>query len=304
MMTLNPSSTMAPIGCPRMRNRRPWLRGLALGLWLIFCTGCANRIFYQPQRSYAPSPDQRGHAYEAVAFTSTDGVMLTGWWLPAVGKAKGTVVHFHGNAHNMSGHVQYAEWLPAEGYNLFVFDYRGYGKSQGSPSRAGLVRDGMAALRLVHLRPDVDPQHLYVWGQSLGGNVALQAMLRSNVPVRAAIIDSTFSSHVQIATDKIKQMPWWLQPLRLFRPLLISGGYDADDAVKALPDLPIFFIHASGDPVIPASHSQALHALAPQNSKLWIINHPGHCDAVIRHAKDVQPRLLAFLGNAPAPVSK
>lgn len=283
----------------RMHNPLGDLRLLVLGTGLALFTGCANGIFYQPQRSYAPTPDHRGLRYETVSFSSTDGVMLSGWWLPALGKAKGTVLHFHGNAHNMSGHVQYAEWLPAQGYNLFVFDYRGYGKSQGTPTRAGLVRDGIAALRTLQAREDVDQARLFVWGQSLGGNVALQSILRAGVPVRAAIIDSTFSSHVQIARDKISQMPWWLQPLRLFRPLLISKGYDADTALKALPELPIFFIHASGDPVIPASHSQALHALAPQHSRLWIIDHPGHCDAVIRRADTVRPKLLEFLEQAP-----
>ncbi len=269
-------------------------RGVML-LLMLFASGCANGIFYQPSRRMAPAPDSRGLQYEAVDFKSTDGTPLKGWWLPARGNAKGTVIHFHGNAQNMSTHVQYADWLPAAGYNLFVFDYRGYGQSGGAPSRKGLLRDGVAALTTVHARSDVDQTELFVWGQSLGGTVALQSMVHANIPIKAAIIDSTFYSYSKIAADKMRQFPWFLQPLRLFRPLLISGGYDASSAVKNLPELPIFFIHGEKDRVIPASHSQKLHQLAPAHSTLWIVPGADHCDAVLRFPEEVKPKIIKFL---------
>ncbi|MEX2607676.1 MAG: alpha/beta fold hydrolase, partial [Kiritimatiellia bacterium] len=257
---------------------------------------CANGLFYHPARRYAPAPDQRGLEYEEVAFAASDGVRLTGWWLPAEGKAKGTVLHFHGNAQNMSTHVQFAEWLPAQGYHLFVFDYRGYGRSEGSPTRRGLVRDGIAALETVRQRPEFDADRFFVWGQSLGATVALQAMLRSDVPVKAAIIDSAFSSHGRIAAEKMRQIPWFLQPLRLLRPLFISGGFDADQALGLLPvDLPLLFLHGEEDPVIPPSHSQHLHQLRPENSQIRIIPEAGHCDAVLRFPEQIRPGLLEFL---------
>nr|MDA3872373.1 alpha/beta fold hydrolase [Kiritimatiellia bacterium] len=255
-----------------------------------------DRSLYHPTRRYAPTPDQRGLEYEEVEFAATDGVRLTGWWLPAQGEAKGTILHFHGNAQNMSTHVRFAEWLPARGYHLFVFDYRGYGHSEGSPTRRGLVRDGIAALETVQQRPEFDPGRFFVWGQSLGATVALQAMLRSDVPVTAALIDSTFSSHGRIAAEKMRHLPWFLQPLRLLRPLFISGGFDADQALSQLPeDLPLFFIHGERDRVIPPSHSQRLHRLRPENSRLWIIPGAGHCDGVLRFPEQVHPRILEFL---------
>lgn len=290
-MTINPFFTMAATGFPHRLRKRIRL-GLALACFLLW-GGCANGIFYQPSRRLAPTPDQRGHTYESVSFLSGDGVQLTGWWLPSAGTPKGTVIHFHGNAQNMTTHVQFAEWLPDKGYNLFVFDYRGYGKSEGTPTRVGLVRDGLAALRTVSQRADVDLDRLFIWGQSLGGTVALQTMMRSEIPVRAALIDSTFSSHGKIASDKMKALPWFLQPLRLFRPLFISSGFDAKDAVKRLPDLPLYFIHGERDPIIPFSHSQRLHELSPE-SKLWIIPGAGHCDAVLRFPEKVQTSILRF----------
>lgn len=273
-----------------------------LSLLTLLGSGCANRLFYHPDRHYAPTPDQRGLTYEDVAFIASDGVRLTGWWLPAKGEVKGTVLHFHGNAQNMSTHVQFAEWLPSQGYHLFVFDYRGYGHSEGSPTRRGLVRDGVAALETVQQRPEFDPEHFFVWGQSLGATVALQAMLRSDVPVKAAIIDSTFSSHARIASEKMQHLPWFLQPLRLLRPLFISGGLDADQALARLPkDLSLFFLHGEEDRIIPPSHSRQLHQLRPENSQVWVIPGAGHCDGVLRFPEQVHPRILQFLKGSAKP---
>jgi len=270
-----------------------FVRFCVTALTALLLAGCANRVFYQPARRWADTPDARGRVYQPVAFNASDGVRLTGWWLPAEGPSKGTVVHFHGNAQNMSTHVQFAEWLPQSGYNLFVFDYRGYGKSGGRPGRPGLVRDGVAALRTAAERAGEDP-NLFVWGQSLGGTVALHALLHTDVPVRGAVIDSTFYSHPAITADKLKHFPWYLQWLRLFRPILVTAGFDAADAVPQLPNLPLAFLHMEEDPIVPSTHSRRLYERAPGSPRLWIIPGRGHADAVLRHPNQVRPLLLHF----------
>ena len=262
---------------------------------LLLLTGCANGIFYHPSRQMLPPPTERGvQVYvEPVRFTASDGTALTGWWLPAVGTPKGTVVHFHGNAHNMTSHVQYAEWLPNKGYNLFVFDYRGYGASSGRPSRSGLILDGIAALKSVVADNEFTPP-LLVWGQSLGGTVALQAVKNSDAPVEAVLIDSTFTGYGDIAAEKMRQFPWWLQPLRLFRPLLISNGPDAAEAIPHLTDIRLAFLHGEQDRVIPAHHSKELHALTPENTPILLVPNASHCDAVLRFPDKVRPWILDF----------
>jgi alpha-beta hydrolase superfamily lysophospholipase len=94
--------------------------------------GCISSPFYQPDRVLYSTPPSVGLKYENAVFVSSDGTRLTGWFIPAAGyqnpkNAKGTVVHFHGNAQNMSAHWQFVTWLPQRGFNVFVFDYRGYG---------------------------------------------------------------------------------------------------------------------------------------------------------------------------------
>lgn len=269
-------------------------------LSLLLLTGCANGIFYQPSRRMLPPPTERGLTVEPVRFRAADGVNLTGWWLPAHGHPKGTVVHFHGNAHNMSSHVQYAEWLPAAGYHLFVFDYRGYGASEGSPSRKGLVLDGIAALESVTADASFHPP-LLVWGQSLGGTVALRSVLETEAPVQAVLVDSTFTGYGDIAAEKMKAFPWWLQGLRLFRPLLISNGPDAEEAIPRLSGIRLAFLHGENDRVIPAHHSRSLHRLAPEGTPLWVVPGADHCDAVLRNPDQVRPWILRFLGSESEP---
>ena len=139
---------------------------MILGLCL-FLTGCAGRMFYYPNSRVYHQPEEAQLTHEEVLFEAADGVHLHGWFLPAVGEAKGTVIHFHGNAQNITAHFAFAFWLPREGFNLFVFDYRGYGKSEGSPTRRGLQQDGAAAIRYVATRKDVDPERLLILGATM-----------------------------------------------------------------------------------------------------------------------------------------
>src|SRR5262245_703487 len=183
-------------------------RGIA-GLLLLALAGCASNFFYQPDRVLYGTPAQAGLKYEQVAFPSRDGTRLVGWFLPAAGyadprNARGTVVHFHGNAQNLSAHWRYVEWLPRRGFNLFVFDYRGYGASEGSPDPKGVFEDSASALDYVRQRRDVDPGRLLVFGQSLGGANAIAVVGGGNrAGVKALAIEATFFSYSSIAADKV-----------------------------------------------------------------------------------------------------
>ncbi len=171
--------------------------------------GCANRFVYYPSREDYGTPADVGLRYEEVTFHSADGTALSGWFVPALGRAEGTVVQFHGNAQNMTAHFSYVSWLPQEGFNVFVFDYRGYGKSAGSPSREGVYEDCLAALGYVRSRPDVDPDRTLVLGQSLGGANAIAVLGSGGAPrVRAVAIDSSFYSYRLMARDVIRRVPF------------------------------------------------------------------------------------------------
>src|SRR5690606_8930163 len=138
---------------------------------------------------------------EELTFASGDGTRLHAWLVRARGKPKGTVIYFHGNAQNLTSHYSFVDWLPAEGYQVFAFDYRGYGKSQGSVSRQGLHEDSLAALDYVSKRADVDANRLLVFAQSLGGACATAALGEGGPPVRGLALDSTFAHYISMGNE-------------------------------------------------------------------------------------------------------
>src|SRR5262245_38553000 len=139
------------MGCAALQIRHRATRAAQCAALLLLLTGCVESYFYYPDRVAYSTPASAGLSYEEVTFNSRDGTQLSGWFIPAAGRnaraAKGTVVHFHGNAQNISSHWEFLDWLPARAYNVFIFDYRGYGKSQGKPEQKGVFEDSVSALQ-------------------------------------------------------------------------------------------------------------------------------------------------------------
>ncbi|PBI82651.1 esterase [Variovorax boronicumulans] len=275
--------------------RRWWMSLAALPLFLL--GGCVQSMFYYPDRVRYETPDALGLRYENVRFTSADGTRLSGWFIPAAGRAdpkaaKGTVVHFHGNAQNMSSHWRFVAWLPAQDYNVFVFDYRGYGESEGEPEPRGVFEDSNAALDHVRARADVDASRLFVFGQSLGGTNAIAAVGSGNrAGVKAVAIESTFYSYRSIANDKLPGAG-----------LLVRDDYAASKFVAAIAPIPLLLIHGTADAVIPHHHSQRLLADAKEPKQLIEVPGAGHLEpmAAPRFGTTYQQALTTFFDSAPA----
>lgn len=259
--------------------------------------GCAQNLFYQPDNILYDTPNNAGLSFEEVSFPSQDGTQLTGWFIPAKGlsdpkQAKGTVIHFHGNAQNISAHWRFAQWLPEHGYNLFAFDYRGYGTSQGSPHVKGVFEDSHAAINYLRQRPDVNPDKLVIFGQSLGGTNAIAAVGSGNKQgIRAVIIESTFSSYSAIASDKVSGAGY-----------LMNDDYSAQRFIANISPIPLVLIHGTDDKVIGLHHTQRLFALAGEPKQLIEVPGGGHIQAFApQFVKTYQAQLLTFLASALPP---
>jgi len=191
------------------------------------------------------------------------------------------------------------DWLPSEGFNVFTFDYRGYGRSGGKPQREGIYNDCIAALRYIQTRTDVDPERLLVLGQSLGGANALAVLGRNHFPgVKAVAIDSTFYSYRSIVRDKIGEIPLlWIAkwPLSF---LVINNRYSPGPVVQNLSETPLVLIHGTADRVIPYHHSQNLFEKALDPKELWTITNGDHTDALMAHGALYRKRLVEFFNNA------
>lgn len=263
------------------------------------CQGCVSGMFYQPDRKVYDTPDRHGLKYEDVTFHSKDGTSLSGWFIPAVGKAKGTVIHFHGNAQNMTAHFGFVSWLPAKGFNLFVFDYRGYGKSAGSPNRRGVFEDSLAALDYINSRHNIDHNRLLVLGQSLGGANSIAAVAeRPHGAIRAVAIDSAFASYQSIVRDKIAAMPLLSLFCSPLSRLLIGDDFSPDAVIAKIAPTPLLIIHGTGDPVVPYSHGKRLFELAREPKQFWTIEGGEHTEAFADSGSVYRQRLVDFFTQA------
>lgn len=280
---------------------RRWLRRLALCALPLMLAGCVQSMFYYPDNVRYETPDVLGLRYEPVQFNSADGTRLSGWFLPAADRknpreAKGTVVHFHGNAQNMSTHWRFVAWLPKQDYNVFVFDYRGYGESAGKPEPKGVFEDSNAALNYVRSRSDVDPGRLFVFGQSLGGTNAIAVVGSGNrAGVKAVAIESTFYSYSAIANDKLSGAG-----------LLVSDSYAASKFVAAISPIPLLLIHGTADKVIPPTHSQRLLADAREPKHLIEVPGAGHLEPMtaLRFGHTYRQALTDFFEASMQPASQ
>jgi fermentation-respiration switch protein FrsA (DUF1100 family) len=252
----------------------PILTGLALALG-----GCTGLIF-QPMRELVLTPDQIGLNYREVDFAAADGVRLHGWYLPARTPRRGSILFLHGNAQNISTHIASVGWLPARGFDVLLFDYRGYGRSGGSPGLAGLHLDFEAALETLLAWPGIDPNRVVVFGQSLGGSLAITALAasRRRQEVQALIVEGAFTSYRALATEKLAGF-WltWLFQVPL--GLTIDDRYRPIEMIGELAPLPLLIVHGEDDQVVPPEHGIALYDAAGAPKTLWLVPGAGHIGA-------------------------
>ncbi len=252
---------------------------IVLGFF-FWSTGCMERLFYYPQRgptplSFAPP------GTEAVDFNSADGTKLHGWFIPANAAAAieqrrehPTILHVHGNAGNIVSHAWFTEHLPRAGFNVFIFDFRGYGQSEGSATRReGLIADTHAAIDHLLSRADVDPKRLGVYGQSLGGAIALNVMADRS-EIRAAVLESAFTSWREVAASALGGDP----PLFLgswMAAVCIRDTHRPIDAMARI-DRPSLLLHGDADSIVPVSHARRLADASAGQARLVVLTGGAH----------------------------
>jgi uncharacterized protein len=266
-----------------------WLSSVCV----LFLAGCSGAFFY-PDRTVVDTPERHGLHYEDVQIRAADGTRLNAWFFPAQGEPRGTVLYLHGTAQNVSAHFQRVAWLPAAGFNVLALDYRGYGESDGWPSLSGAELDIDAAMRALLARPDVDADRIFIFGQSLGGALAIYYVARGHyrAHVRAVIADSPLADYRLIVREKMAVMPFgsafeWLVPW------VVDDQYSPRTAVAAVSPIPLLLIHGERDAVIAPHHSQLLYDSAEQPKQYWHIPGAGHIEALGR--PQVRERLTTFL---------
>ena len=272
------------------------MRHVGLGVVLVLgLTGCTG-LFFWPDRELPFTPARFDLEYREVHFHAPGGPLLHGWVLPAT-PARGVVLHLHGNAANIAGHLPAVAWLPAEGWSVLTFDYRGYGRSGGEPDLAGLHADVRAALD--HARRRWPELPLVVFGQSLGGALAVWLVGREAPAdeVAGLVLEGAFGGYREIARDKLAE-GWLTWPLQVPLSWTVSDAYRPLDAISGVAPRPVLILHARDDPVVPASHGERLYRAARNPKELWWVSGAAHGGAMAQ--PQLRERLLDWLERLAA----
>lgn len=256
-------------------------------------TACSSFFYFPSQLSFF-QPQKVDLVAEDVYFKNSENDSIHAWWFAAKSKqSKGTVVFFHGNAENMTTHFLMLHWLPSAGYNYLIFDYPGYGTSSGKPSQKSTVSSGVAALKWVYEHKDQRP--LIVYGQSLGGNVAMRSVeeLKGQLPVRNLVVESSFSSYRTVASRLLRQswITWLLSPLAY---VLVSNS-GAPHELEGFSPIPMLFIHGDADRVVSIENTYSMFKEAKEPKQLWVIPSGAHGDTYFAHDRKYRELLLDYL---------
>jgi fermentation-respiration switch protein FrsA (DUF1100 family) len=225
------------------------------------------KFLYGPVRDVSSTPAELGMDFEDVVFKSADGLDLSGWYIPA-SNSKLTVLFCHGNGGNIGHRLDSINIFHNLGLNCFIFDYRGYGNSPGKPSEEGTYIDAMAAYKWLTEEKKTAAEDIIIFGRSLGGTIAAQ--LASKVEARALVVESAFTSYVDIGKEYYPYMP-----VRWFARF----GYRTTEFVKNV-HCPIMLIYSSSDEIVPYKFGLELYEAANE-PKEFIEIFGGHNDCFL-----------------------
>ena len=265
-------------------------------LTLLLVGGCVEplekRFIFFPDKSVDETPREWGLAYEDIYFATEDGLRLNGWWIPGTGSPV-TLLWFHGNGGNISHRLESIKLRRDQlGSNMFIFDYREYGRSEGQVSEQGTYRDGSAAVRYLRSRAGLDPAKIVFFGESLGSAVAVEMAVRHGCA--ALILESAFLSIPEMAKASFPFLP--------VGPLLWTK-YDTLSKIGKVR-VPVLIVHGESDEIVPFWHGRRLFEAAPEPKEFYPIKGASHNDTYVVGGKaylDVLGRFLDRLSrNAPS----
>lgn len=234
---------------------------LAYSILVLLTCALQSKLLYLrsvPGRELEAAPSDAGLPFDQVRIETADGVRLHGWYLPAQ-PARATLLFFHGNAGNISHRLDSLRIFHDVGLSVLIIDYRGYGRSEGTPSERGTARDARAAWRYLVTERGAEPERIVVFGRSLGAAVA--AELARDVAPGALILESAFTSVPDIA-----QEAYWFLPARW----LSRFEYTTAEYVKEIA-APVLVIHSEDDEIIPFHHGRTVFDAANEPKQLLVL---------------------------------
>ncbi|EFK07562.1 phospholipase/carboxylesterase [delta proteobacterium NaphS2] len=251
-------------------------------MFISFYSQIENFFVFHPQSDFDMIPDQMLLSYESISFEADDGTKLHGWFFPLPEK-RPVILFFHGNAGNISHRLKNIQKLLSIGFQVFIFDYRGYGKSSGTPSRKGIYSDGLAAYDYLLENRGVAPDRIILFGRSLGAAVATEIAIQKKAD--RLILESAFTS----TKDLARTMPLFA----LLSPFL-PAHYNNLNKIRRL-SIPKLIIHGNVDQIIPLQMGQVLFEAAAEPKEYYAIDGAGHNDTWVVGGKRYFETLEKFI---------
>ena len=240
---------------------------LALGVVWLMLPFLLNSLLYFPSRQLYGEPGALGLEATDVLIETEDGEQLHAWWFPANAGSRGHVLLCHGNAGNIGDRLLHARLLTGVGFDVLSFDYRGYGRSTGSPDEEGTYRDARAARSALLGLDGVAPDRIFYLGESLGGAVALA--LAREAPPRGLVLASTFTSVREMGRVHYPIVP----------SALVPDAYPSLDRIRGLR-CPLLLMHGDRDDIVPVDQGRTLFEAAPEPKRLHVFHGVGHNDVL------------------------
>ena len=254
-----------------------------IALFYIF----QSRYVYYPERNLTADPGQLGLRFDSVYFETADGLTLSAWFIPG-DNTRGVILFCHGNAGNISHRLESIQIFHQLGLDVFIFDYRGYGQSEGKPSEQGTYQDAEAAWRYLIEERQLAPADIIVFGRSLGGTVA-SWLARSHTP-GALILESTFTSLRDVASTLYPYLP-----VRL----LLRFQYNTAEYLRGV-NCPVLIVHSRDDEIMPFSQGRRLFDIAREPKHFLEITGT-HNEGFIASGKHYEAGLNGFISEYAEP---
>src|SRR5829696_7419965 len=246
-----------------------------------------NSFVYFPTRELAHEPADAGLVARDLAIETDDGEHLHGWFVASAARSRGHILFCHGNGGNIGDRIYHARLLSRAGFDLVLFDYRGYGRSTGRPSEEGTYRDARAAGAALVRQEEVDESRVIYLGESLGAAVALALALEA--PPRGLILQSAFTSVRDMGREHY-HLP----------RALVPDAYPSLSRIQKLR-APLLVLHGERDEIAPVPHGRALFEAAPDPKRLRLFADVGHNDLVERAGEDYVNAVASWSDGLPAP---
>jgi fermentation-respiration switch protein FrsA (DUF1100 family) len=267
---------------------------------LLTLSGCSS-IFYQPASTLFYPPENLQLLPEEIFIEVEPHLKVAGWYFSSREKThkkpKALIVFFHGNAENMSSHYANLVWILDHGYDFFIWDYRGYWKSQGTPDPQNTFEDGIKVIQTISKKDPKLP--VIIFGESLGGAIALKSVIelkksKEDVPLKAVVIDSSFTSYKAEGRFVLSQhwLTWALQPLTY---LALSDRYAPDGEIDKISPTPLLVIHGKKDAVVGYYEGEEIFKQAKDPKEFWSLENGIHTDVFWGHKGIYRTKFVEYL---------